>query len=105
MGLVELTDGNFKKEVLEEKGVVIVDFFADWCGPCKMMGPIFEEAAKEAGETAKFGKLNVDTANKIAAEYGVMSIPTLIIFKNGEKVDQIVGVQDKDSLLKKVKEV
>jgi thioredoxin 1 len=103
MSEVTLTDDNFKSEVLEHEGLTIVDFWAPWCGPCRMMGPIFEETAKEAEGLAKFGKLNVDE-NKIASEYGVMSIPTLIIFKNGEKVDSMSGVQDKETLISKLKE-
>lgn len=104
MSVIELTEENFKKEVLEEEGTVIVDFFAEWCGPCKMMGPIFHEAAEKAKDAAKWCSLDVDKASKIAAEYGVMSIPTLIIFKDGKKVDQMMGVQDIESLIKKVKE-
>ena len=104
MAVVELTNDNFKMEVLEDPGVAVVDFWAEWCGPCRMMGPIFEQASEELAGKAKFGKLNVDEARETASEYGVMSIPTLIIFKNGQKVDQLVGVQDKDTLVKKVKE-
>ena len=99
MSEVILTDKNFKEEVLDYKGTVVVDFYADWCGPCKMMGPIFEEAAKEAGDKAKFGKLNVDGARETAMKYGVMSIPTIISFKDGEVVTQIAGVQSKEALL------
>ncbi|MBW6431764.1 thioredoxin, partial [Patescibacteria group bacterium] len=83
MSVVILDDKNFSKEVLEHKGSVVVDFYADWCGPCKMMAPIFEEAAAESKDV-KFGKLNVDTARDMAMKYGVMSIPTLIVFKDGE---------------------
>jgi thioredoxin 1 len=102
MSVIELNDENFKKEVLEYQGTAIVDFFAEWCGPCKMMGPIFDETAEAAGEKAKFCKLNVDGAQKTAMEYGVMSIPTLIVFKNGKKVDQMTGVQSKEVLLEKI---
>jgi thioredoxin 1 len=101
MSVIELTDSNFKKEVEESKGTVVVDFYADWCGPCKMMAPIFEEAAGEVKD-AKFAKLNVDKARETAMKFGVMSIPTLIIFKDGKVVNQLAGVQDKDSLLKMV---
>ncbi|MBW6432091.1 thioredoxin, partial [Patescibacteria group bacterium] len=92
-----------QKEVLDHKGNVVVDFYADWCGPCKMMAPIFEEAAKEAKD-AKFGKLNVDEAREMAMRYGVMSIPTLIVFKDGEVKNQVAGVQDKETLIKMAKE-
>lgn len=102
MAVIELTDENFKTEVLEEKGLVIVDFWAEWCGPCRIMGPIFDQTSEEVAGKAKFGKLNVDQARQTAMDYGVMSIPTLIIFKDGEKVDQLVGVQEKDGLIKKL---
>jgi thioredoxin 1 len=105
MAVIELTDDNFKSEIIDEKGVAIVDFWAEWCGPCRMMGPIFDQASEEAAGKAKFGKLNVDEARQTASEYGVMSIPTLIIFKDGQKVDQLVGVQDKDSLIKKIESI
>ena len=96
---VTLTDKNFKEEVLDYKGTAIVDFYADWCGPCKMMAPIFEEAAKEAGDKAKFGKLNVDEARETAMKYGVMSIPTIIVYKDGQVVSQAAGVLSKEALL------
>lgn len=99
MGVIALEDSNFQKEVLDYKGVVVVDFYADWCGPCKMMAPIFEEAATEAKEV-KFCKLNVDESRQTAAKYGVMSIPTIIIFKDGKAAKQLVGVQDKETLVK-----
>lgn len=102
MAVIELNDENFKTEILDEKGLAVVDFWAEWCGPCRMMGPIFDQTSEEAAGKAKFGKLNVDEARQTAAEFGVMSIPTLIIFKDGEKVDQLVGVQDKETLLKKI---
>lgn len=104
MAVVELNDDNFKSEILDHDGVAVVDFWAEWCGPCRMMGPIFEQASEEAAGAAKFGKVNVDEA-KVAAEYGIMSIPTLVIFKDGQKVDQLVGVQDKDALIAKIKGV
>lgn len=103
MSVVELKDDNFAKEVLEYKGVVVIDFYAEWCGPCKMMAPIFEEAAKEAKDV-KFAKLNVDEARESAMKYGVMGIPTVIVFKEGEVKNQVAGVQDKDALIKMAKE-
>jgi len=104
MSEVELTDDNFKSEITDHKGVALVDFWAEWCGPCKMMGPIFEQASQEGAGKAKFGKLNVDSAQKTASEYGIMSIPTIVVFKDGQKVDQLTGVQDKDTLLSKISE-
>lgn len=105
MAVVELTEENFKSEILDESGVAVVDFWAEWCGPCRMMGPIFDQVSEEMAGKAKFGKLNVDEAQTIAAEYGIMSIPTLVIFKDGDKVDQLVGVQDKDALIAKIQGV
>jgi len=102
MKVVELSEGNFKSEILDHKGLAVVDFWAAWCGPCRMMGPIFEEAAGE-DKIAKWGKLNVDEAQSVAGEFGVMSIPTLIIFKDGKKIDQMVGAQDKETLLSQIK--
>ncbi len=100
---LELTDKNFEEEVLKSDKPVLVDFWAPWCGPCQMMGPIIEETAKEVKETAKVGKLNVDENPETAQKYGVMSIPTLIIFKKGENSKQLVGVQSKEVLLDELK--
>ncbi len=100
---LELTDKNFEEEVLKSDKPVLVDFWAPWCGPCQMMGPIIEETAKEAKDTAKVGKLNVDENPETAQKYGVMSIPTLIIFKKGENSKQLVGVQSKEVLLDELK--
>ncbi len=89
---------DFKKDVLDHKGVVLVDFYADWCGPCRMLGPMLEELDKEnKDENIKFLKLNVDENQETAAQYGVMSIPTVIIFKDGKIVQQKVGVQPKQA--------
>ena len=103
MEVIKLNNENFKAEVKESNKVVLVDFYADWCGPCKMMSPIVDKIAEEIGEQAKVCKLNVDNAQDIAFEYNVMSIPTLIIFKNGEVFDTLVGLQDKTELLNKLK--
>jgi len=103
---LELTDANFEQEVLQEtEKPVLVDFWAPWCGPCQMMGPILEEVAEATADFAKVGKLNVDENPATAGQYGVMSIPTLIIFKNGQPVKQLVGVQSKEALVEELKNV
>lgn len=96
---LKLSSENFEKEVLNSEKPVIVDFFADWCGPCKIMAPIVEELATELEGKAKVGKINVDENSDIAVEYNVMSIPTLIVFKNGKEEKRLVGVRDKEELL------
>ncbi|NLM25357.1 MAG: thioredoxin TrxA [Firmicutes bacterium] len=101
---VELTDKNFNTEVLDDSGVVLVDFWAPWCGPCRMVGPIIDELASEYQGKAKIGKLNVDDNPATASKYGIMSIPTMLIFKNGEVVDQMVGVAPKAQLVDKLDE-
>ena len=98
MAEVELTDENFKSEVLDSKQPVLVDFWAEWCGPCKMVGPIVEKLAKEYSGQVKVGKLNVDDNSETPQKYGIQGIPTLILFKNGEIVNQMVGLQPEDKL-------
>ncbi|MBL7130979.1 MAG: thioredoxin [Candidatus Omnitrophica bacterium] len=100
---VKITDSNFKQEVLESKILVLVDFWAEWCGPCRMVAPAVEAIAKKYKEKLKVCKLNVDEAPKTASEYDIMSIPTLAIFKNGEVVDKIIGVVPKEELVSKIK--
>lgn len=102
MNEVIFTDANFEAEVLQASGPVLVDFYADWCGPCKMQGPIVHEVAESMGDKAKVGKLNVDESQESAQKFSVMSIPTLIIFKDGKVVETMVGVQTKDSLINKL---
>jgi thioredoxin 1 len=104
MAIIELTDENFKSEILHEPGISVVDFWAEWCGPCKLMGPIFDKVSEEAAGRAKFGKFNVDGA-KTASEFGVMSIPTFMYFKDGQKVATLTNIQDKESLIKKIEEL
>ena len=97
---LKVNSENFEKEVLNSEKPVLVDFFADWCGPCKMMAPIVEELATELDGKVKVGKINVDENSDIAVEYNVMSIPTLIVFKNGKEEKRLVGVRDKEELLR-----
>lgn len=96
MSETTLTDQNFTEEVLKSNQVVLVDFWAPWCGPCRIVGPIVEQIAQEYAGKAKVGKLNVDENPITSQKYGIMSIPSLLIFKNGEVVDQLVGAQPKE---------
>ena len=104
MALLHLTDTNFKQEVLESRLPVLVDFWATWCGPCKMITPIIEEVAKEYAGKIKVGKLNVDDNPAIATRYGIMSIPTLVFFKNGRVMEQVVGALNRIDLKRKIDE-
>ena len=101
----EFTDQNFEAEVLKSGQPVLVDFWAPWCGPCQMMGPIIEDLAGEIRDKAKVGKLNVDENPETASAYGVMSIPTLKIFKDGKIVKEFIGVQNKDVLKEELNKV
>lgn len=98
----QFTDVNFQKEALDSKLPVLVDFYADWCGPCKMVAPIVSELAEEYDGIFKIGKLNIDNEADTAEKYRVMSIPTLMIIKNGEVVDKIVGAVSKAVLKDKL---
>ena len=98
MAVLHLNSENFTKEVLQAQEPVLVDFYADWCGPCKMMAPVVEKLEQELAGKAKICKINVDVAGDIASEYGVMSIPTFIVFKQGKPTRTTVGVQSEDVL-------
>ncbi|MDD5669339.1 MAG: thioredoxin [Candidatus Omnitrophica bacterium] len=102
MAVIHLTDGNFKQEVIDSDKPVLVDFWATWCGPCKMIAPLIEEVAKEYADKIKVGKVDVDENSRIASQYGIMSIPTLMFFKKGQIVEQVVGALNKAELKKKI---
>jgi len=102
---MEFTDQNFDQEVIKSDKPTLVDFWAPWCGPCQMMGPIVEELATELGDKAKIGKLNVDENPVTAQNFTVMSIPTVIIFKDGKVVKKFVGVQSKEVLKEELEKI
>ncbi len=104
MSLLHLNDGNFKKEVLESSLPVLVDFWAPWCAPCKMIAPIIDEIAKDYKDRLKVGKVNVDESPKVSSHYGIMSIPTIMFFKQGKVLEQAVGILNKNELKKKIEE-
>jgi len=98
--ILEINKNNFEKEVIKSNVKVIVDFWATWCNPCKMMHPVLEELDKEIGDKVKIGKINIDNDPELASKFGVMSIPTFIIFENGSVVNSSVGMQSKENLKK-----
>ena len=98
----EFTDANFKETAIDNSGVSVVDFWAEWCGPCRMISPIIEELASEYDGKATIGKVNVDHNPEVSMKYGVRSIPTILILKNGEVIDKHVGVTTKQALSAKI---
>lgn len=102
---LEVTDSTFAKEVLESGKPAMVDFWATWCGPCRMVAPTVEELAKEYGDQAVIAKVDVDNNQEIAAEFGIRNIPTLLFFKDGKVVDKVVGVAPKAQLEQKLKAI
>lgn len=103
MAEITLTQENFEEEVLKSDKPVLVDFWAVWCGPCQMLGPTIEELAEEYEGKVKVGKVNVDEQPELARQYGIMSIPTLIYFKDGQVAEQTMGVQPKESIVAMMK--
>ena len=99
MSVLKITENNFEEEVMKSDRKVIVDFYADWCGPCKMMSPVIDEIAEELGDKVKVGKVNSDENMNLLERYGIMSIPTIIIFENGEVSKTFVGVTDKNKII------
>lgn len=102
MAIVHATDQTFENET--GSGLVLIDFWAPWCGPCKMIAPVLEEIDSEIGDKVKIVKVDVDENQESAAKYGIMSIPTLIVLKNGEVVDKVVGFQPKEALTERLEQ-
>ncbi len=102
MKAIEITDANFDQEVLNSELPVLIDFWAVWCGPCKMIAPVIEEIAGEYSGKIKVGKLDIDNNQQVSVKYGIRSIPTLLIFKDGKIVDQIVGAVPKAAIVQKL---
>lgn len=101
-GVIDFTTANWDSEVLQTKGIVMVDFWAVWCGPCRIIAPTVEELSKEYADKIKVGKLNTDENPDVASRYKIMGIPTIMFFKDGQKVDQIVGAVPKPQLKAKI---
>ena len=104
MAICHFTDSSFDDDVLNSDLPVLVDFWAPWCGPCKMIGPVVEELAKEFEGKLKIGKINIDNDSQVATRYGIMSIPTLMFFRGGKVMEQVVGALGKAELKKKIME-
>ena len=100
MSIVNLTTENFQTEVMEARVPVLIDFWASWCGPCKMMSPVVDEIAEEMGVNAKVCKVNIDEQSELAGKFNVMSIPTFIVIEDGKEIGRTIGVQDKEEIKK-----
>lgn len=101
--MLTFEEKNFEEEVLQAEGKVLVDFYADWCGPCRMMSPVIDDIAKELDGKVKVGKVNVDNNQELAIKYDVMSIPTIMVFEKGNPVKTFVGITDKQEIMEVLK--
>lgn len=101
---IDVTQATFKSEVVESEVPVLVDFWAEWCGPCKKLSPLLDEIAEEMGDSLKVAKVNVDNERMLGAMYQVMSIPTVLLFKDGQKVDEFVGLRPKSDIMAKIQQ-
>ena len=102
MEILKITENNFEEKVLQNQKQTLVDFYADWCGPCQMMAQVIEKVANEASDNMQIGKVNVDENQELAIKYDVESIPTLILFENGEEKKRLLGVRDKQEILDEI---
>jgi thioredoxin 1 len=103
--MLEITESNFEKEVLKSDIPVVLDFWAEWCGPCRMLAPVFEELSRDFKGRLKFAKVNVDENDKVANKFGVRGIPCLVVTNKGEEIDRIVGYAPKEIIKKKIEEM
>ena len=105
MAVLQLTDKDFEEKVIKSQVPVMVDFYADWCGPCKLAAPVIEELSEEYKDKLVFGKMNVDENKVVTGKYGIMSIPTMIVFKGGQEVERVSGFGGKEGVVKLIEKV